>query len=330
MRLVVTEERWPIAGAFTISRGSKTEARVIVATLADDRHAGDGHAGRGEAVPYARYGETVEGVIAEIEAMRATVEAGLDRTSLQELLPPGAARNALDCALWDLEAKRAGQRVFALAGLRRLDPVKTAYTLSLAPAEVMAEAARAASGRPLLKLKIGGPDDLDRVEAVRRAAPKTRLIVDANEALTLDDLQRLAPDFAQLDVKAIEQPLPAGADEALEGYVSPVLLCADESLHSRAELDACARRYGCVNIKLDKTGGLTEALALKAAARAKGLEIMAGCMVATSLAMAPALLIAQGAAFVDLDGPLLLARDREPGLNFIGSMIEPYGPDVWG
>lgn len=325
MRLHATEERWPIAGAFTISRGSKTEARVVVAEISD----GD-HAGRGEAVPYARYGESVEGVLAEIESVRAALEAGADRAALQALLPPGAARNALDCAFWDLEAKCRGARAFALAGFKRLDPVKTAYTLSLAPAEAMAEAARAAAGRPLLKLKIGGPDDLDRVEAVRRAAPKTRLIVDANEALTLDDLRRLAPDFARLDVKAIEQPLPAGQDEALEGYDSPVLLCADESLHSRAELAACARRYACVNIKLDKTGGLTEALALRVEARALGLEIMAGCMVATSLAMAPALLIAQAAAFVDLDGPLLLARDREPGLTFVGSMIEPYGPEVWG
>ena len=192
------------------------------------------------------------------------------------------------------------------------------------------EMTKAAAGRPLLKLKIGGPDDVDRVEAVRRAAPRTRLIVDANEALSFDALVRLAPEFARLAVMAIEQPLPAGADQALEGYDSPVLLCADESIHSRAELAGCARRYGCINIKLDKAGGLTEALALKADAMALGLKTMAGCMVATSLSMAPAMLIAQGAAFVDLDGPLLLARDRTPGLSFIGSMIEPYGPAVWG
>ena len=325
MRLTVREERWPIAGAFTISRGSKTEAQVVVAEIADEAAVG-----RGEAVPYARYGESVSSVLAEIEAARAAIEAGADRARLQSLLPPGAARNAVDCALWDLEAKRSGRRAWAMAGFARLDPVKTAYTLSFAAAEAMGEAARAAAGRPLLKLKIGGPDDLDRVEAVRRAAPKARLIVDANEGLTLDSLIRLAPDFARLDVKAIEQPLPAGEDEALEGYDSPVLLCADESIHSRAELAACARRYGCINIKLDKTGGLTEALALKVEAAQLGLEIMAGCMVATSLAMAPAMLIAQGAAFVDLDGPLLLARDRQPGLSFIGSMIEPYGPELWG
>ncbi len=325
IRLAVRDERWPIAGAFTISRGSKTEAHVVVAEIMD----GDS-IGRGEAVPYGRYGESIDSVLAQIETARTAIEAGADRTALQSLLPPGAARNALDCALWDLEAKRSGRRVSAMAGFARLDPVKTAYTLSFGPAEAMGEAARSASGRPLLKLKIGGPDDLDRVEAVRRAAPKSRLIVDANEGLTLDTLTRLAPDFAKLDVKAIEQPLPAGADADLEGYDSPVLLCADESIHSRAELALCARRYGGINIKLDKTGGLTEALALRAAAMAMGLQVMAGCMVATSLSMAPAMLIAQGAAFVDLDGPLLLARDRQPGLDFVGSAIMPFGPDVWG
>ncbi len=325
MRLVVTDERWPIAGAFTISRGSKTEAHVVVVELNRD-----GHVGRGEATPYARYSESVESVLGQIEGVRSAVEAGGDRHRLSTLLPPGAARNAIDCALWDLEAKGSGQRAFMRAGFLRLDPVKTAYTLSLGSAAGMAEAARAAARRPLLKLKIGGADDLDRVIAVRKAAPKTRLIVDANEALSLDDLKRLAPDFARLGVKVIEQPLAAGADADLEGYMSPVLLCADESLHTRAELSVCARRYGCINIKLDKTGGLTEALALRAEARVQGLEIMAGCMVATSLSMAPALLIAQGAAFVDLDGPLLLARDREPGLRFVGSVIEAYGPEVWG
>lgn len=323
--LVVREERWPIAGAFVIARGSKTEARVVVAEIAEGPWVG-----RGEAVPYARYGETVEAVLDQIEALRGAVEAGLDRAGLQQRLPAGAARNALDCALWDLEAKRAGVRAWTLAGINRLDPVKTAFTLSLAPPVAMAEAARAAVRRPLLKLKIGGPDDLDCVAAVRQAAPKTRLVVDANEALTFDDLVRLAPELARLDVKLIEQPLRAGEDQALEGYASPTPLCADESLHTRAELAACARRYASVNIKLDKAGGLTEALALKAEAQASGLGIMAGCMVATSLAMAPALLIAQGAEVVDLDGPLLLARDREPGLSFVGSMIEPPSPAVWG
>ena len=323
--LDVADERWPIAGAFTIARGSKTEAHVVVASIREG-----GFVGWGEATPYPRYGESVEGVLPEIETCRAAIESGADRAAVQHLLRPGAARNALDCALWDLDAKRVGKPAWKLAGLAAPGPVETAYTLSLATAGVMGEAARAASARPLLKLKIGGPDDLDRVEAVRAGAPNSRLIVDANEALTLDTLTRLAPDFARLGVRCIEQPLKAGEDEDLEGYASPVLLCADESLHSRAELAACAKRYGAINIKLDKTGGLTEALALKAEAEALGLQIMAGCMVATSLAMAPAVLIAQGAAFVDLDGPLLLAKDRDPGLRFDGSIIAPPSPVLWG
>ena len=324
-RLVVRDERWPIAGAFTISRGSKTEAHVVVAELHRD-----GAVGRGECTPYGRYGETVEGVLAAIEGVRGDIEAGLDKTALQDRLPPGAARNALDCALWDLEAKLTGVRAWARAGRPRLDPVKTCYTISLGTPEKMARDAQAAQRRPMLKLKIGGPDDLACVEAVRAAAPKTRLVVDANEALSFDDLRRLAPAFAALGVVLVEQPLKAGEDEALEGYASPVTLCADESLHAAKDLAICAKRYGAVNVKLDKTGGLTEGLRLTAQARALGLEIMAGCMVATSLAMAPAMILAQGAAFVDLDGPLLLARDREPGLRFEGSVIFPPEPALWG
>jgi L-Ala-D/L-Glu epimerase len=314
VRLSVREERWPIAGAFVIARGAKTEARVVVAELTDGAHSG-----RGEAVPYARYGETVEGVLAEAESVASAIAAGADRAALETLLPPGAARNAIDCAFWDLEAKRSGQRAWTLAGFSRLDPVKTAYTISLGDPATMAEAARAAARRPLLKLKIGAADDLDKVAAVRDAAPKTRLIVDANEALSFDDLTRLAPDFDRLGVKLIEQPLPAGEDEALAGYSSGPPLCADESLHSRAELARCAKLYQ-----------FTEALALKREAQALGLEIMAGCMVATSLSMAPAMLIAQGARFVDLDGPLLLAKDRDPGLVIQGSMIEPPPAALWG
>lgn len=323
--VTLRDERWPIAGAFTIARGAKTEAHVVLAEVGEN-----GALGRGEAVPYARYGESVEAVMAQMEGARAAVTAGASRQDLLDLLPPGAARNALDCALWDLEAKLSGTPAWEAAGRTRLDPVKTCYTISLGAPEVMAEAARAAARRPMLKLKIGGPGDLDRVEAVRAAAPKTRLVVDANEALTFEDLRRLAPEFARLDVKLIEQPLKAGEDAELEGYESPVMLCADESLHTRAELADCARRYACVNIKLDKSGGLTEALALSREARALGLEIMAGCMVATSLAMAPAMILAQGADFVDLDGPLLLAKDREPGLTFLGSMIEPPVRALWG
>jgi L-alanine-DL-glutamate epimerase-like enolase superfamily enzyme len=323
--LDIQDERWPIAGAFVIARGAKTEAHVATVTLSQD-----GQIGRGESVPYGRYGETMDAVLGQIETARAAIEAGLDRAALQDLLPAGAARNAMDCALWDLEARLTGVPAHVRAGMTRLDPVKTAYTISLGTPDSMAQAARAAAHRPMLKLKIGGPDDLDRVEAVRSAAPRTRLVVDANEALSFDDLVRLSPDLVRLDVRLIEQPLKAGQDEDLEGYVSPILLCADESLHTRSELALCARRYGAVNIKLDKTGGLTEALALKAEARALGLEIMAGCMVATSLSMAPALLIAQGVGFVDLDGPLLLARDREPGLDYVGSMIMPPPPGLWG
>ena len=321
----VRAERWPISGVFVIARGAKTEAEVVVAEI----NAG-GHRGRGEAVPYPRYGETVAGVLAQIEGVAAQIEAGVDRRALQSLLPAGAARNALDCALWDLEAKLAGVRAWTLAGRARLDPVKTCFTLSLAEPDTMAAAARAHARWPMLKLKIGAPDHLDRIEAVRVAAPRARLVVDANEALSFEDLRRLAPELARLEILLLEQPLPAGEDGGLEGYQSPVPLCADESLHTRAELAACAGRYAAINIKLDKAGGLTEALALKAEAQALGLEIMAGCMVATSLAMAPALLVAQGARYVDLDGPLLLARDREPGLPFTGALIEPPAPELWG
>ena len=324
-RLHFGEERWPLAAAFVISRGAKTEARVVVAEVNSG-----GRRGRGEAVPYARYGETVEDTLAAMEGARSLIEAGCTRAELQDALPPGAARNALDCALWDLEAKIAGVRAWTLAGRPELQAVTTAYTLSLAAPEEMAAAARAASARPVLKLKIGGPDDLDRVSAVHAAAPSARLVVDANEGLAFNDLRRLAPEFARLNVALIEQPLPASADAELEGWPSPVRLCADESLHTRAELAACARRYACVNIKLDKTGGLTEALALDAEARALGLGVMAGCMVATSLAMAPALLIAQGAEVVDLDGPLLLARDREPGLEIEGVSIALPPAALWG
>jgi len=321
----VRDERWPLAHAFVISRGAKTEAHVLVAEVEED-----GVRGRGEAVPYGHYGETIDSVRAQIEDARPGLEQGGGRMGLQALLPPGAARNALDCALWDLEAKRLGVRAWTLAGRSRLDPVKTAYTLSLGPPEAMAQAARTHARRPMLKLKIGGPDDLDAVAAVRAAAPRSRLIVDANEALSFDDLRRLAGEFARLDVQLVEQPLAAGADADLEGFDSPVPLCADESLHTRAELAQCARRYAVANVKLDKTGGLTEALALAGEARALGMGVMVGCMVATSLAMAPAMIVAQGADFVDLDGPLLLARDREPGLSVTGSMLAPPPAELWG
>jgi L-alanine-DL-glutamate epimerase-like enolase superfamily enzyme len=324
-RLTVRAERWPLKAAFVISRGAKTEAAVVVAEIADGPHLG-----RGEATPYLRNGESVEGVLAEIETARKAVEAGLSRQELQRRLAPGAARNALDCALWDLEAKQAGVRAWTLAGRARLDPVKTCYTISLGAAEAMAETARENARRPMLKLKIGRADDVEAVAAVRAAAPRTRLIVDANEGLAFADLPKVAAELARLEVKLLEQPLPAGEDVALEGFESPIPLCADESLHTRAELAACARRYALVNVKLDKAGGLTEALALAAEARALGLGLMVGSMVCTSLGVAPALILAQGAEVADLDGPLLVARDREPGLAITGSLIEPPPATLWG
>ncbi|MDB5449060.1 MAG: Mandelate racemase, partial [Phenylobacterium sp.] len=264
-RLTVRAERWPLAEAFVIARGAKIEAQVVVAEISDGTSRG-----RGEAVPYARYGESVDSVLAQIASAREALEAGAGRAELQDLLAAGAARNVLDCALWDLDAKRAGVRAWTLAGRARLDPVKTCFTISLGTPEEMAAAARVQARRPMLKLKIGGPDDLAGVAAVRAAAPRTRLIVDANESLSFDDLRRLAPELARLEVQLIEQPLPAGQDAALEGYVSTVPLCADESLHTRADLAACAGRYAAINIKLDKTGGLTEALALAVEGRAAG------------------------------------------------------------
>ncbi|KRB52522.1 N-acetyl-D-Glu racemase DgcA [Phenylobacterium sp. Root700] len=323
--LTVRDEHWPLASAFVIARGAKTEAHVLVVEISQD-----GAIGRGEAVPYGRYGQTMDGEVARVEALRGAIEGGLSRQALQDLAPAGAARNAVDCALWDLEAKLSGVPAWKHAGRPRLDPVKTCYTISLDTPEAMAQAARMAARRPFLKLKIGGADDLDRVIAVRAAAPKARLVVDANEGLEFEDLKRLAGDFARLDVKMIEQPLKAEEDGALEGYESPVVLCADESLHTRADLAVCARRYGAVNVKLDKAGGLTEALMVVAQARALGLQVMAGCMVATSLSMAPAMIIAQGADVVDLDGPLLLARDRKPGLVFDGALIHPTPVELWG
>lgn len=325
MKLAIREETFPIAGRFTIARGSKTEAHVIYAELEDQ-----GHIGRGESVPYARYGESIEQALNDIEAVRDRIEAGLNFSDLHDLLPAGAARNAIDCALWDLNAKITGVPAWQTAGLRRLDPLKTAYTLSLDTPDAMGAQAAANARRPLLKLKIGGPDDLDRIEAVRANAPKARLIVDGNEGLSFDDLIRIAPDMKTLDVRLIEQPLKVAEDEQLLGYDCPVPLCADESLHTRAELDRCARLYNYVNIKLDKTGGLTEALALKAEAARADLGIMVGCMVATSLSMAPAMIVAQGADFVDLDGPLLLACDREHGLEITGSILHPPRPELWG
>ncbi|MES5484307.1 dipeptide epimerase [Bradyrhizobium sp. INPA03-11B] len=318
-------ERWPIAGTFTISRGAKTEAVVVVAEVSQG-----GLVGRGECVPYPRYGETPEATLEAIQAMQEPLAAGMDRIALQARMPAGAARNALDCALADLEAKRAGQRIWNLLGRPAPEPRTTAYTISLGTSEAMAEATAKAAHRALLKIKLGGDGDGARIAAVRKAAPRSELIVDANEAWTEDNLAANLKACADAGVTLIEQPLPAGKDEALARIKRPVAVCADESVHDRASLAGLRGRYDAVNIKLDKTGGLTEALAMADAARALGFEIMIGCMVATSLAMAPAMLIAQAARFVDLDGPLLLAKDRDHGLRYEGSLVYPPDAALWG
>ncbi len=291
----------------------------------------DGEAlGRGECVPYSRYGETVEGVQGALEAIRSEVVVGLDRARLGELLPAGAARNALDCALWDLEAKQSGRSAWELARLPQPVPQLTAYTISLDTPRAMAEATRAASGRPLLKLKLGGDTDLDRVAAIRAATPSARLIVDANEAWSLEQLRELTPHLVEFGVELIEQPLPEVDHAVLDAFSSPIPLCADESCHDTRSLDGLPRGYGFVNVKLDKTGGLTEALRLVASARRAGFGILVGCMVGTSLAMAPAALLASHATYVDLDGPLLLARDRDPSIHYEGSLMHPPPRDLWG
>ena len=323
--LAVRVERWPIMGSFAISRGAKTEAGVVVAELSDGSHRG-----RGECVPYARYGETVEGVAAAIEAMAGPIANGLDRERLQTTMATGAARNALDCAFWDLAARRKDRRVHELLGLAPPRAVTTAYTISLASPDEMAQAAAKAADRALLKVKLGGAQDPARIDAVRRAAPRAELIVDANEAWTPDDLARNLAACAQAGVTLVEQPLPADRDDALARITRPLPICADESVHASASLSSLVDKYDAVNVKLDKTGGLTEALAMAAEAERLGFTLMVGCMVATSLSMAPAMLVAQRARVVDLDGALLLASDRPDGLVYDGSRIHPSTSALWG
>jgi L-alanine-DL-glutamate epimerase-like enolase superfamily enzyme len=318
-------ERFPIAGSFTISRGAKTEAVVVVAELDDGTHRG-----RGECVPYPRYSETPEAALKALLALGDALAGGLDRQTLQATLPPGAARNALDCAFIDLEAKRTGKRAWDLLGRPAPKACTTAYTISLGPPQAMAEATAKAARRSLLKIKLGGDGDIERIAAVRKAAPNSELIVDANEGWTPSDLERNLAACAEAGVTLVEQPLPAGWDDMLGRVRRPVKVCADESVHDRKSLDALRGRYDAVNIKLDKTGGLTEALAMADAAKALGFDIMVGCMVATSLAMAPAMLLTPMARVVDLDGPLLLARDRDNGLHYDGSMVHPPKPSLWG
>ena len=321
MRIEVTADVFRLAQVFTISRGSRTEAKVLTVRISDG-----GAVGMGECVPYARYGETLESVTAQIEGLSGRVTWA----NLYDLLPAGAARNAVDCALWDLEAKQSGRAVWELAGLASLKPEITAYTLSLDTPEAMQRQAAEHAFRPLLKIKLGTPDDMPRLEAVRAGAPDSTIIVDANEGWSADVYADLAPHLVRLGVALVEQPLPAGDDEALIGMARPVPVCADESCHDRGSLPSLKGKYDVVNIKLDKTGGLTEALALRAEALAQGYDVMVGCMVGSSLAMAPAVLVAQGMPYVDLDGPLLLAEDRAEPLKFDAAGVHPAARALWG
>ncbi|TNM64811.1 N-acetyl-D-Glu racemase DgcA [Aliirhizobium smilacinae] len=323
--LEATIEAFPIAGSFTISRGSKTQADVIVCTISED-----GLSGRGECVPYRRYGETMDSVMAEIMAATKAIEPGLMRDGLQSAMKPGAARNAVDCALWDLEAKRSQRPVATVIGASGREPIVTAFTLSLAEPEAMGADALKNHERPLLKIKLGTEDDESRMRAVRDSAPDARIIVDANEGWTSENIERHLAIAHELKISLIEQPLPVGMDAILSRIERLVPICADESVHSTADLVSLRDRYDAVNIKLDKTGGLTEALLMKAEAERLGFQIMVGCMVGTSLAMAPAVLLAKDTDYADLDGPLLLAQDRPGGLRYEGSLVYPPTPDLWG
>jgi len=325
MKLHAQIQRWPVAGAFTISRGAKTHVDVVVAEIVD----GD-HVGRGEGTAIYYHGESAESVLAQVLAEAQAIEDGLTREQLLIRMPRGAARNAIDCALWDLEAKKTGVPVWKLAELQRPQSVVTAFTISLGEPEKMEADARAAAHLPLLKLKLAGEGDEARVAAVRRGAPGARLIVDANEAWTGRDIAAEAAILAAYGVELIEQPVKAGQDALLDGVISPIPFAADESCQDRVDLTRCVGRYQAINIKLDKAGGLTEALALAAEAKVMGLEVMVGCMLATSLGIAPAFLVAQQARWIDLDGALLLAEDRPSAMQAKDGLLEPPGPELWG
>lgn len=321
----VRAETWPLAKPFTISRGTKTEAEVLVVEIAES-----GHVGRGECVPYPRYGETMEDVKSELLVQKTAIEDGLERDVLWYVTTPGAARNAIDAALWDLQAKLEGEPVWELAAVPMPENVLTAQTISIGDASEMAAAAGELAGAPLIKVKLNADDVIGRMTAIRAAAPDSRLIADANEAWDMALLQDVCPRLAEFGVEMIEQPLAAGADDVLADYDSPVLLCADESCHTSEDLPVLQGRYGMVNIKLDKTGGLTEALNLARNAETASMKIMIGCMVGTSLAMAPAMVLSGFAEYVDLDGPLLLAKDRDNGLIFENGYVRPPTPALWG
>lgn len=324
--LHIAAASWPIAGGFAISRGTKHTAEVVEVRLASGAHRG-----HGECVPYGRYGETTGSVAAAIEAAREALEAGCTREELQGLMPAGAARNAVDCALWDLEAKRSGTPAWRLAGLAEPRPLTTAYTISLGPPEAMRAAAERNANRPLLKVKLGGGSlDAERIAAVRAGAPASRLIVDANEAWSGEDFADLMEACGRAGVELIEQPLPASDDHLLAEVERQVPVCADESVHDRTGLADLKDRYDAINVKLDKTGGLTEALALAEEAERLGFDIMVGCMLGSSLSMAPAFLVAQRARTVDLDGPLLLVKDRDPGIVYRDSIMSPPPAALWG
>ncbi len=325
LSLLTVETVFPLAEVFTISRGSRTEARVVTVEISDGVHTG-----RGESVPYARYGETVGGVLETIQELEADLKNGLNRKALQLKLKAGAARNALDCAFWDLEAKQAGERAHIMAGVPFMGPEITAYTLSLADPKTMRKKAAEHAFRPLLKIKLGGEGDMERLEAVRQGAPNTDIIIDANEGWSADTYKELAPTLIRLGVKMVEQPLPANNDEALIEMDRILPVCADESCHDRTSLPSLKGKYDMMNIKLDKTGGLTEALLLRSEAEAAGFDIMVGCMVGSSLAMAPATIVAQGVAYTDLDGPLLLANDRKTPLHYDEKGVYPPEPARWG
>ena len=324
-RLTVTHRAWPLARPFITAHGVKTTVDAVVAEISDVESRG-----RGEGVPLQRYGESTDSVVAALEAMKGAVFSGLNRDTLQGALPPGAARNALDCAFWDMDAKRAYRSVAELAGLGAMTPVVTAFTLGLDTPEKMAELAAANRTRPLFKLELGDDGDVERVRAVRHAAPAARLIVDANESWNERQLSEFMPALSDLRVELIEQPLPADADDALVLLERPIPICADESCRTRADLDRLDGKYQAINIKLDKAGGLTEALVLAAEGKRRGLRIMVGGVISTSLGIAPALLVAQQAQIVDLDGPLHLAVDRGARLRYDGSSIHPPDPNLWG
>ena len=321
MKIDVSQDSFPLKSAFRISRGSKTTADVVTVKLTRN-----GVQGWGECVPYPRYGETVESVTEQLQS----VPPHITRADLIETLPAGAARNALDCAIWDVKAKETNRRVWQLANLPKPKPVQTAFTLSLGTVENMTRAATQNAHRPFLKLKVGTPDDLDRLVAVRNAAPDAKLVIDANEGWTIDDYQLLIDHLVDMNIALIEQPFPAGQDACLSNLDRPIPICADESVHTSEDLPALVGKYDCLNIKLDKSGGLTTAIDLKAKAQAMGFDIMVGCMVGTSLSMAPALLLASDATLVDLDGPLLLTKDRDTPISYDARGMHPAPAELWG